>query len=92
MNKAEKYWFQDREQSMQKGDFLGITLNKENYKNEISNNEMHENNMNFEEIAQTKQISYWRQMFSLDRVTRGQKSKIQNVSRRQRWIKIQGQL
>ena len=77
---------------MQKGDFLGITLNKENYENEISNNEMHENNMNFEQIAQTKQISYWRQMFSLDRVTRGQKSKIQNVSRRQRWIKIQGQL
>ena len=57
MNKAEKYWFQDREVSMQKGDFLGITLNKENYKNEISNNEMHENNMNFEQIAQTKQIS-----------------------------------
>ena len=43
---------------MQKGDFLGITLNKENYKNEISNNKMHENNMNFEQIAQTKQISY----------------------------------
>ena len=73
MNKAEKYWFQDREQSMQKGDFLDTTLNKANDKNEISNNEMHENNMNFEQIAQTKQMSYWRQRFSLDRVTHCQK-------------------
>lgn len=43
---------------MQKGDFLDTTLNKANDKNEISNNEMHENNMNFEQIAQTKQMSY----------------------------------
>ena len=56
MNKAEKYWFQDREQSMQKGDFLGITLNKENYKNEISNNEMHENYMNWANIILTTKV------------------------------------
>ena len=36
MNKAKKNWFQDREQSMQKVDFLGTTLNKANDKNEIS--------------------------------------------------------
>ena len=73
MNKAKKHSFQDREQSMQKGDFLDTTLNKANDKNEISNNEMHENNMNFEQIAQAKQMSYWQQRFSLDRVTHSQK-------------------
>ena len=56
MNKAEKYWFQDREQSMQKGDVLDITLNKANDENEISNNEMHENYMNWANIILTTKI------------------------------------
>ena len=56
MNKAEKYWCQDREQSMQKGDVLDITLNKANDENEISNNEMHENYMNWANIILTTKV------------------------------------